>query len=71
MKHHAEPLPKSLTHSNLDRGIITDEERNPEADKPVINIKDFGHIAAYMESKSLVMPETGGVNEEGYRMEVD
>ena len=23
-----------------------------------------------MESKSLVMPETGGVNQEGYRMEV-
>jgi hypothetical protein len=71
LKRNAEHLPKSLTHSTLAMGIITDEDKNNEEDKPVITREEFGYLIEYMTGQNTEMSETGGVNQEGDRMEED
>lgn len=70
-RHHAQHLPKSLTHATLAMGIITDEDRKGEEEKPVINTEDLGYVISYMTGEENSESETGVVTQEGNRMDVD
>jgi hypothetical protein len=71
LKRNAGPLPKSFTHSTLNMGIITDEDKNNEEDKPVLTREDYEHLIPYLTGQDTEMSEIGGVHQEGDRMEED
>ena len=70
-RHHAEPLPKSLTHSTLSMGILTAEDKEEEEEQPILPHADFSHVLLYLSDKDNNEPGTGGVTQEGDRMQED
>lgn len=64
LKHHATPLPKSLTHSTLGMGIITDEDKENEDEQPILPLQDFYHVPNFISQYDNKNAETDNKNTE-------
>lgn len=57
LRHHANPFPKSLTHSTFSMGILTEEDQQIQEEQPVLTSEEFGHITAYFKAQGDEMAE--------------